>query len=391
MPMKILYLSYLTEAEVFNRIFEAGLEPSVARQKFETAFMSALLDSKNIKKEDITIISCVPYNAKVTQRLETGQFYDQKIKYVWWTQGIASFLKTMRTVQNAVKKWYIETEGEERIILTYATNPVMLLPILSRKCKMITFCSEVPRFRVMGSSLKAKLKKEYYHFMNERMDGYIFFTKYMDEVCNKKGKPSMVVEGMPSIPEKATHFNSTEKRAEQIFYAGGLNAENGILELLEAFVKLGRKDVTLTLCGTGNVVESVQEYAEKYLNIEFKGNVANTKILELERKATLLINPRKAEGALTRYSFPSKTFEYFLSGTPAILTRLDGIPEEYYEYCYECDSSSADSLKKDLEEILEIPQEERMQKAKEAYRFILAEKTAKMQTEKVIHFLSSIL
>lgn len=385
--MKILYLSYLTDANIFDSIFKAGLEPSVARQKFETVLMNSLLQNQSINSEDITIISCVPYNNKVLERPIEAKFKGNRIRYIWWGRGITSFATAILEVQKKIHEWYQQTNGQERIIFTYATNPLLLLPLIKRRCKIVTICSEVPRFRVMGDSWRSKMKKTYYHLLNERMDGYIFFSKHMTEVCNLKKKPFMVIEGMPSIvDEKLTNHLATYKD-EQIFYAGGLNAENGIKELMQAFVKLQRQDVNLILCGEGNVVEMVEQFADKYSNIIYLGSIPNADILEMERNATILINPRKADEKMTRYSFPSKTFEYFCSGTACMMTRLEGIPGEYYKYCYECDSSSADSLAKDLAKVLSIPQQERNKMAKEAYKFILREKTAEKQTEKIIDFL----
>ena len=117
------------------------------------------------------------------------------------------------------------------------------------------------------------------------------------------------------------------------------------------------------------------------------GSLPNSEILTLERNATLLINPRKADHLLTRYSFPSKTFEYFSSGTPAILTKLEGIPEEYYEYCYTCDSTDAQILASNLDEVLDIPFETRLKKAVEAFRFVKENKSAPAQVPPARHFL----
>ena len=56
------------------------------------------------------------------------------------------------------------------------------------------------------------------------------------------------------------------------------------------------------------------------------------------KEAKLLINLRNPEDKYTKYSFPSKTFEYMVSGTPFFTTKLEGIPSEYYNYLYCIDS-----------------------------------------------------
>ena len=65
----------------------------------------------------------------------------------------------------------------------------------------------------------------------------------------------------------------------------------------------------------------------------------------LHKRATALINPRKPNSKITRFSFPSKNMEYLSSGTPMIGYKLDGIPSEYYDYFYTIDDSSEKSLR----------------------------------------------
>ena len=64
------------------------------------------------------------------------------------------------------------------------------------------------------------------------------------------------------------------------------------------------------------------------MRIEFLGMLPRTDVLELQSKATILVNPRQPVGDFTKYSFPSKTIEYMASGTPLLMYKLPGIPEE---------------------------------------------------------------
>ena len=57
-----------------------------------------------------------------------------------------------------------------------------------------------------------------------------------------------------------------------------------------------------------------------------------SEISDLQTRCDVLINPRPAEGEYTKYSFPSKTMEYLLSGSKVVMHRLDGIGDEYYKY-----------------------------------------------------------
>ena len=59
-----------------------------------------------------------------------------------------------------------------------------------------------------------------------------------------------------------------------------------------------------------------------------------------------------------------------------MLYELEGIPNEYYKCCYSLDKDHTDtqSLKNKIEEIMEIPFEERKQKALTARKFVLENK-----------------
>ena len=392
--MKILYLSYFSSPEIFTKICHAGLSPSEARQNYETAFLNHLLTDKE-EAENLTIISYLPYHKTLGEVPYEDLYLGKKIDYVWTSRNrIFDILKAMRRVKKLVKAWLKETEGEERIILTYAANPILLQPIMSiiKHTKLVTICSEVPKYRNMteGSKILNTIKKRVFSHYNEKMDGYIYMSEYMNEVCNKKKAPWIVVEGMTEILPLG---ESVPKTQECVFYAGGLHIENGMDVLLDAMVLLNNnreEKVLLQLCGVGNAEQKIKEYSQKYEFIQYLGVLPNREIRELEKRATLLINPRKSDHLLTKYSFPSKTFEYFSSGTASILTKLSGIPQEFYQYCYTCNVETSENLAHDLEKALQIPLEEREVLAKRAYEFLRKEKSAEAQTGRIINFLHKI-
>ncbi len=389
--MRILYLGYFCPAELFAVLSETDRDLSVAAHKYETQLLNQLAaQCEKRAVEDVNVISILSYTDEGMYRPQYDEYAGMKLDYVWKSRySMFPSRSELQRMESLVTDWLHNTEGCERIVLTYATNPVLMYPFLIKKrgVKIVTICSEIPQYRIMsGNVVKRFLKKAVARYLNDRMDGYIYFTKYMSEATNPKNKPYIVVEGLPDIRAVSEELSAVERR-ENIFYAGYLLAENGIDVLLEAFLLLENPDVQLTLCGTGAMVDEIEEYAKKCKRIRYLGQLPNDRVLQLEREATLLINPRKPESLLTRYSFPSKTFEYLTSGTPAIITRLDGIPDEYYDYCYVCDVSSPETLAADLEKVLSIHQSVRSQKAKEALTFVEQEKSSFAQVHKIVSFL----
>ena len=131
--------------------------------------------------------------------------------------------------------------------------------------------------------------------------------------------------------------------------------------------------------------------AEKDSRIVFKGQLPHSEIIDLQKNATVLINPRKNTEEFTKYSFPSKNLEYLASGTPVVAYKLDGIPTEYSEHIQYVLDDSVEALKNAIEHICELPFEERCEIGVNARNFVLNQKNAKMQTKKIIDALSSNL
>jgi len=123
----------------------------------------------------------------------------------------------------------------------------------------------------------------------------------------------------------------------------------------------------------------------------YKGNIDREDVLLLQKKARLLVNPRQPNYELTKYSFPSKTMEYLASGTPVLMYKLPGIPEEYFQFCYTLTDLSVDELASKIDEIVSQTDFELQKKGEEAKRFILENKTARIQVKKIIDLFSDPL
>lgn len=214
------------------------------------------------------------------------------------------------------------------------------------------------------------------------IDKYILLSEHMKERLPNCKENYIVVEGIYT-PQNIT---SSNEKQNVIFYSGALDTFVNVPEMLEAFKQLKRKDYRLVICGDGPLASFVENEANNNENIEFLGSIARKDVLEWQCKSSLLINPRQPS-EITKYSFPSKTMEYFASGTPVLMYRLQGIPEEYYSCCYTIEDTSVEELKNCMGEILDIGDQERNALGKKAKDFILNNKTSKLQVSKILDFL----
>ena len=85
----------------------------------------------------------------------------------------------------------------------------------------------------------------------------------------------------------------------------------------------------------------------------FLGQVDNIRSIEIQNRSHILVCPRLPDGYVTKYTFPSKLFEYLSTGHCVVAFHLEGIPEEYNEFIYYPKDNNADSLGRLLLELVE--------------------------------------
>lgn len=216
-------------------------------------------------------------------------------------------------------------------------------------------------------------------------DRYVYLTEAMASVVNPDA-PYLVVEG---IADAVLHDAfSDQPRKKAVMYAGALNEKYGIRSLAEVFLALDLPDWELWIFGQGDLSGYFSDLAQKEPRLRYFGRVDRAKVLQAENEASLLVNPRPVGERYTKYSFPSKTIEYMLSGTPLLMTELEGIPREYFDHVYSAGDGSRAALKAALTGALEDGELLRKQKGLAARAFILSRCTAKRQAGRILEFLS---
>ena len=224
----------------------------------------------------------------------------------------------------------------------------------------------------------------------KKYDGFIFLTKYMNDIYNPNQKPYIVMEG--AVDSTFTHHLVPKDMTPRIImYAGAIEAEYGFDTLIQAFMSLSQVDIELHIYGEGKFVEKLLEYQNADHRIKYLGVVTNEQIIAAEQQATLLVNPRYTHQEFVKYSFPSKTSEYMLSGTPVLTTKLPGIPNEYFQHLYIFDEENIEGSAKKLNEILSIPTQELQEKGVNAQTFVLQHKNNNIQSQRIIDFVKTII
>lgn len=173
-------------------------------------------------------------------------------------------------------------------------------------------------------------------FLFNRLDGAICLTESIsNDFCPQS--LSLIVE---AIGQGNSNFKSTFGKNFKIVYAGGLSTKYGIESLLNAFILLPYEEMELYFFGKGDAVSLIQYFSSFDSRIKYGGFVNNEEILKIQANASLLINPRPTNLPDGHYSFPSKILEYLESGTPSLVTKLAGIPKDYYNFLFFMDEKN---------------------------------------------------
>ena len=219
----------------------------------------------------------------------------------------------------------------------------------------------------------------------KRVDNFVILTEQMKDALDVGERPYTVVEGICN----AQMFSGVEceKATENekiILYTGTLHQKFGIGTLLEAFSMIKSPEYRLWICGGGDMQEKVEDAAKADQRITFFGYVPKKTINELQQKATILVNPRQNNDEFTKYSFPSKTMEYMLSGKPVVMYKLDGIPDEYDNYLTYVNGNDATSFADTMTKICDLTDTEREKIGNAAREYVKEKKNSVAQTKKII-------
>jgi glycosyltransferase involved in cell wall biosynthesis len=172
-------------------------------------------------------------------------------------------------------------------------------------------------------------------------------------------------------------------------YSGGLSSEYGIINLLEAFIEISNKNLELWFYGKGDAESIIKDFENKDSRIFYKGCLQNDKIKKIQTEVSLLINPRPTDLPDGKYSFPSKILEYLESGTPALVTKLKGIPIEYYDHLLFMDSLNKVDIRNKIIEVYNMDKIELQQIGLNG-KYFSEQKNIENQGKKIIQFINSL-
>ena len=377
----ILYFSSATNQDTFNELFKKGLiSGACPAQNFNYNIIEGLS-----RFEKVFSISAVPYND-----VDVDSFCLEKGNVQYYT--IANKKGKLRKISNIIQltnesKSIIKKNDVKYIICdAISTSANIVAHKISKEYNIpcIAIITDIPS--IMNHGNTGRLDKMLENIMT-KYDGYVFLTEAMSEYINKNNKPYIIIEGLFNFNDKDINV---DKKEHICMYSGAIWKNSGFEEMINGFEMANKSDMQLHIYGDGDGKDGVVKLCDKYENVKYMGCVSLDEIRKKQRQAYLLVNPRKSVNEYTKYSFPSKTMEYMSSGTPSLMTKLPGIPEEYYKYVYTVENESAEGFCDAFKKIFEQTEENLEKKGKDAQNFIFENKNSLVQTQRLYDFIQGI-
>lgn len=370
-PM-ILYMSNATAYPIYDELFKQGkISGGYQMQKFNSNITTGLG-----KKEKVVALSALPYANVEHPRIDREI---DEIRYIAVKNRTGALHKPSNLLNLYLEGARVIREHRPRCILcdAIAVSPCHISQLLGKQfhIPVIGIVTDLPGMLSQGRGAEKGIARM------RNFDGFVLLTEQMRDVVNPKRKPDLVMEGLcaDQLPEVYSGV-----REKTLIYAGSLwKKDAGIEYLVEGFLKAGIPEYELHLYGTGELVPWLEEVGKEHPSVRYMGCVTNGEMVALQRKAALLINPRPSKEEFCKYSFPSKTIEYMASGTPVLMTRLPGVPKEYFDYVYTIEDETPEGACAALRAILGQDGEELRAFGKAARQFVSENKGCPAQCDRL--------
>ncbi len=401
--MNILFIGNSFPPKIFSTFLKDSRgKNTLSCHNFEQSFLKGLAQQEGICAKAVLVPWVGTYPMSYTKMFVQSESYVKdgiEIKSIGYCDLMVYNGKSR---EKNLKKQLLRTfdefpEGDIHVIIDTFKYPVLkgfqkARAESKRRITQTVIMMDMPGFEIIKTKINPLKKMWVKRDLGETMkmvansDYIVPLTKHFLDYFDKPIR-HVVIEGMvnPETMDKDADIKLANKKV--VLYTGTLMRIYGVMNLVDAFEIANVKDAELWICGSGETADEIIERSKKNPVIKFLGLLSNEEAWRKQREATVLVNPRTSEGEYTKYSFPSKTLEYLLSGRPVIVNKLPGFPDEYGEHCIFPKDESVEALAESIKFVLSLSDKERMEIGRKGKEFILKEKNAKKQVERIVEML----
>ena len=385
--MRVLYVSNLCLPQVYENLFEdKRYKSSEAVQKYHRIMAEGFA----LNGCEVISLGAVPVNKNVRKKfifLPKGELNGVKYKHLRTIN-----LPIIKQLLNAVGIYFnvLKYGDKESFVicdgLSYLASKAAVLACKLKRLKSVVIITDLPEF-FAGTDEKTVKR---YNALFDKFTAYVVLTEKRIEKLGYINKPYVVLEGqVDSLENKMQKIHKKESK-KVIMYAGTVQSQYGLKMLVEGFILANLSGYELHVYGNGDYAEEIDRISKVHSNVKHFPSQPNDVIVEKEKEAYLLVNPRPTDEEYTKYSFPSKNMEYMVSGTAVLTTSLPGMPEEYKQYVYLIEDETVAGVCRELKKISELKEDDVVRKGRLAREFVLSEKNNKKQTNRIIEFIAEL-
>ncbi|MBR5125399.1 MAG: glycosyltransferase [Oscillospiraceae bacterium] len=383
--MHIIYAATTCSAKTYERLFsDVKIKPAFQSQKYHRLLIEGL--AANAK---VDVVANPPVNRSVmakpflaiSDETEGGARYHNMaairnpvLKLIW--VALTTFFKTLAL---ADKDSAVVVDCLNCTAALFAQQAARL-----RGVRCVGIITDLPDMLMNPASMFARLS----NYIIRHCTDYVLLTEAMNDYLGNTTKPYVVLEGHADVSMRENVPSLDRKLPGRVcLYAGGVSRQYGLPMLVEGFRMADIPDARLHIYGPGDYVEELQAVAQEDSRVYYGGMLLNTQIVDKEMEATLLVNPRPNNAEYVKYSFPSKTMEYMSAGTPVLMTKLPGMPKEYYPYVYLIEEETPEGIAAALKQVFSNSDTVLFQRGCAAREFVLEERNNVIQASRILKML----
>lgn len=388
--MHIVYLGIMTRPEDIGKIGET----SIAGNKFQYNLLKHLSCIDGVK---LDIISFHPFKAphkskKLFIRTTKEKIFDN---VNLWQVGYIN----LPIIKQLILPWKTlarlkKTVAKSSLVMAYDMYPTQGIPLsrIKKKVNGRTVClladlsiGGVNKQRGINRFLRRLFDRSTLNNI-KKCDKYIVLNENVAKTYAPHAK-YLVVDGGVEPTEFENNENNWNGKTQNIVYTGALVEYSGIMNLVKAFSYIERNDIFLDIYGEGVLRPIIQEIAKNDPRIRYHGTVTNPEALKAQQTSWALINPRPVDNSIAKVTFPSKIFEYLMSGRPVASTMLNGFSSDYDDLLIWINDDSPQGLAQAILKMSETDNSDLTQMANNAKTYLIHNKTWKINAEKIHYFL----
>ena len=392
--MKILWLGVEIGPETKKKLLAGGGQIKSAQVSEHN-----LLSGIKALEADIETINGPLLNTGtfpvVPEETWSDEISDRHLQVGYRNRPYLNRLHKERALREKAKEWAQRHRGADDVkIIVYSMHTAFLsaaqcVKKILPQAQIVLIVPDLPRFMDLNKSavkrvLKALDGVRIRHYLKS-VDKYVLYAESMAEYLKLRPGQWMRMEGSYDT-DLFGEGNPSDDRIS-VMYSGVLDTRYGIPEFLDAMSYLDDR-FEFWLTGDGNARPLVEQAAAQDGRIRYFGYLPSRKdLLDKQASATMLINTRKDTEQASKYCFPSKLFEYMVSGRPVLTCMVAGIPKEYAPYLVPIATVSAEAIADAIRGVADMAEEHRQSIGQRAKQFVVDNKGKARQASRIVGFL----